>query len=166
MSQRRGYSRALLPSHRHINLYSTVFAFTTANLPDVPWAANHETLTWALLTELEKPENNRVLFGKTSKKENTSGDNKAAVCRRIAKAIIPDFATQDLALASDRIKNKIYVMTKIYLKHAKRLQGASSGVCYDETSDNSEQSQLLEFYINVDGPNANTLAEVQNIWGM
>ena len=33
-------------------------------LPDIMWAATDHELVWKLLTEVEKPENHKVLFGK------------------------------------------------------------------------------------------------------
>jgi hypothetical protein len=38
-------------------------------LPDIPWAENDGSLIWSLITEMEKPENFKVLLGKKDKKE-------------------------------------------------------------------------------------------------
>src|ERR1700689_3882565 len=38
-------------------------------LPSISWTANDNHLTWSLLTEMEKYENFRVLFGKVDKEE-------------------------------------------------------------------------------------------------
>jgi len=38
-------------------------------LPAISWTANENHLTWLLLTEMEKYENYRVLFGKVDKEE-------------------------------------------------------------------------------------------------
>jgi hypothetical protein len=38
-------------------------------LPDIPWTENEGRLIWSLITEMEKPENFKVLLGKKDKKE-------------------------------------------------------------------------------------------------
>ena len=38
-------------------------------LPAIQWANDNSKLIWSLLTEIEKPENFRVLFGKRNKSE-------------------------------------------------------------------------------------------------
>ncbi|KAG6847153.1 hypothetical protein H0H93_009811, partial [Arthromyces matolae] len=68
-----------------------------------PWAQ----LTWALITELEKEENYKVFIGKKDKKENTSGDSKAKVAKRIGMAILPEYAALDPTAIRDRVKAKI-----------------------------------------------------------
>ena len=47
---------------------------TTApnRLPDIPWTEDNGRLIWSLLTEMEKPENFKVLLGKKDKKEVSS----------------------------------------------------------------------------------------------
>jgi hypothetical protein len=40
-----------------------------SNIPPLPWAAEQSKLIWALLTEVEKTENFKVLFGKRTKGE-------------------------------------------------------------------------------------------------
>ncbi|KAI0725004.1 hypothetical protein C8Q72DRAFT_935049 [Fomitopsis betulina] len=61
-----------------------------SSVPDIDWKANNGALLWQLIGELEKPENFRVLFGKRDKNENTSGDRKITVYKRVAQAILPD----------------------------------------------------------------------------
>jgi hypothetical protein len=41
-------------------------------LPDIPWTEDSGRLIWSLLTEMEKPENFKVLLGKKDKKEVSS----------------------------------------------------------------------------------------------
>ena len=36
------------------------------SLPKIPWTANGSALIWSLLSEIEKTENRKVLFGKKS----------------------------------------------------------------------------------------------------
>ena len=52
----------------------TVTKASKAKLPDIPWGEDDSRLVLAFLTELEKSENYRVLFGKRSSGEisNTS----------------------------------------------------------------------------------------------
>ena len=40
-----------------------------AKIPDIPWTEHDNRLTWLLLTEIEKPVNYKVLFGKKDKDE-------------------------------------------------------------------------------------------------
>lgn len=58
-------------------------------------------------------------------------------------------------------------MTKAYSKLAKRLRQTGGGVQDDETGDQSERSQfqVLDFYIDADGPDENTPFEAVNLWG-
>ena len=42
---------------------------TKPSIPPIGWDANQQALTWALLNELEKKENFKVLFGKKDLKE-------------------------------------------------------------------------------------------------
>ena len=35
-----------------------------APLPKIPWTANQHAITWSLISEMEKTENRKVLFGK------------------------------------------------------------------------------------------------------
>jgi hypothetical protein len=42
---------------------------TKPSIPLIPWDADQHSLTWALLTELKKHENFKVLFGKRDPKE-------------------------------------------------------------------------------------------------
>jgi hypothetical protein len=42
---------------------------TKPKLPDIPWAEDDDNLVWAFITELEKDENYKVLFGKKDVKE-------------------------------------------------------------------------------------------------
>jgi len=40
-----------------------------SNIPPLPWTAERSKLIWTLLTEVEKGENFKVLFGKRTKGE-------------------------------------------------------------------------------------------------
>jgi hypothetical protein len=40
-----------------------------SNIPPLPWTAERSKLVWTLLTEVEKAENFKVLFGKRTKGE-------------------------------------------------------------------------------------------------
>ena len=42
---------------------------TKSFIPPISWDADQQALTWALLNELEKQENFKVLFGKRDPKE-------------------------------------------------------------------------------------------------
>jgi hypothetical protein len=93
-------------------------------LPESPWAEDGNWLTWLLLTEVEKPANYKVHFGKKEKDEvspifamlkpsldafsqNTSGERKVTVYKRIGQAVLPDLFTLDPNVVADRIKGKL-----------------------------------------------------------
>jgi hypothetical protein len=66
------YSRSFDLSYRLISIYtmppkarsSSAKSKPKSALPDVPWNANEHYLTWALIAEMEKNTNAKVLFGK------------------------------------------------------------------------------------------------------
>jgi hypothetical protein len=44
-------------------------AKTKKNVPTINWSSNDGELIWKLITELEKPKNFKVFFGKNDKNE-------------------------------------------------------------------------------------------------
>jgi hypothetical protein len=91
----------------------------------INWSANGGELIWALITELEKPENFKVFLGKKDKhdvsniiflscsgivetfSQNTSRDSKAKVAKRMGQAILPDLYLINPKVIGDRVKGKI-----------------------------------------------------------
>ncbi|KDR82164.1 hypothetical protein GALMADRAFT_59519 [Galerina marginata CBS 339.88] len=119
-------------------------------LPDIPWSEDEDKLVWSFLTELEKDENYKVLFGKKTVNENTSGDSKTAVFKRIGFAILPKLAEIDAGTIANR-------------KQAGRLRQTGGGLDENDGSSQSRDEEL-DYYIPADGPNASTPAAAVNLW--
>ncbi|KAI0075047.1 hypothetical protein K474DRAFT_1571235, partial [Panus rudis PR-1116 ss-1] len=123
---------------------------------------------FALLAELEKPENFKVIFG-PKKGENTSGDRKMKVFRRIGRAIFPGYAAFNETALAKRIKTKVENLRTVYKTLIKRLQATGNGVRQSTVptsigdEDGEEVIQLRE-YIPPSGPNESTSQESRNIW--
>ncbi|KAI1791040.1 hypothetical protein LXA43DRAFT_889863 [Ganoderma leucocontextum] len=75
-------------------------------LPKIPWTANHSAIIWSLVSEMERTENRKVLFGKKSD-ENSSPEHKISVCKRIAKAIVLNLYSLNATVAGERVRSKI-----------------------------------------------------------
>jgi len=158
-------------------------------LPKINWSANKGAVTWALIGQMEVKENRLVLFGKQSKDENTSGESKIAVYKRIGGVILPDlFATSPNALAK-RVKCKAEGLVDAYKKLAKKLQVTGGGLRNehgdgDENNDSDGESnnddesnpghgsdaeddgvhQYLDCYITAEGPDHDTTEKARNLW--
>ncbi|KAL4071080.1 hypothetical protein V8B97DRAFT_1963787 [Scleroderma yunnanense] len=76
-----------------------------AILPPIPWDTDDHALVWKLIAEITKPANLKVLCGK-SKHENTSGETKASVFRRIGSVLLPELHSIDATATGDRIKGR------------------------------------------------------------
>ncbi|KAH9971582.1 hypothetical protein BGW80DRAFT_1460533 [Lactifluus volemus] len=135
---------------------------TKPRIPDINWSANKSSLIWALLVEIEKDENYRVLYGKKDVTENTCGETKVAVYNRIAETILLDMYSLYPTTVRDRIKGKLEGLTNCYKKHAKRLHQTGEGVDNNNGSQGSEET--LSFYIMGDGPCVKTPPHAVNIW--
>ena len=95
---------------------------TKPALPIINLSANNSELIWQLLTEVEHDGNRKVLCGKEPGEvsnpffitiptvynlpHNSSSESKIAVYRWMAKVIIPDVFSIDMAAAGDRVKNE------------------------------------------------------------
>ncbi|KAF9232442.1 hypothetical protein BU15DRAFT_55018 [Melanogaster broomeanus] len=77
-----------------------------AALPPIAWDANNHALVWQLIMEITKPQNLKVLCGKLTKHENTSGETKASVFRRIGSVLLPELHAVDATATGDRVKGK------------------------------------------------------------
>lgn len=105
-------------------------------IPPITWAADDSILIWRLLNELEKIENYKVLFRKKTQHEvnsasdkfglddslnlfrqNTSGECKTTVYRRVGKALFPDLYNQEPTTVGDRMKSKVERCDIYYLCH-------------------------------------------------
>jgi len=108
-----------------------------------------------------------VLFGKKEKNENTSGDRKTTVYKRIAQVLLPEHFAIDPSKSGDRVKSKIEYLRKQYIQHAKKLQCTGGGIGHesdDETSVDEGTDVIMDFYIPPDGPDNLTTPEVRNLW--
>ncbi|KAF8891576.1 hypothetical protein CPB84DRAFT_1748840 [Gymnopilus junonius] len=77
------------------------------SIPPIQWAANDHNLVWLLLAEIGKLKNFRVLFGKTDADNNTSGESKIAVCKRIGQVLLPHLFPEHATVVRERIRGKI-----------------------------------------------------------
>lgn len=128
--------------------------------PPVAWSANSHELIWALIAEVERPKNQKVIVGKL-KTENSSGDHKIQAYKRVAEKVLPVMFQVDSGSAASRIKSKWESLRKTYSAHAKRLYQTGGGVQDGETQETDEYSSC---YIPPDGPDATTNIEARNIW--
>ncbi|KAJ7577898.1 hypothetical protein C8J56DRAFT_737782, partial [Mycena floridula] len=142
-------------------------------LPDLDWSEDDGKLTWNLITQIEKPENFKVLFGTKAGEaiistflwlqmlnhpQNTSGDSKAKVHRRIAEALIPEQFKDNQKSAEKKIKTKIEGLHRTYKEKVKRIQQTGEGH-RDEAG-----NVYLECYVPAEGPNEETAEKYKNIW--
>ncbi|KAJ7151178.1 hypothetical protein C8R46DRAFT_914372, partial [Mycena filopes] len=119
---------------------------TSSNLPDFPWTVDKNKLIWDLIGEMEKPENSKVLFGKKAPGENTSGDKKVTVYKRIGENILPEYYKLEPGTLC-----------------AKRLQQTGGGVGV-EPLEEEDGKQYMAFYIPPTGPDCTTAPAAANIW--
>ncbi|KIM50179.1 hypothetical protein SCLCIDRAFT_34571 [Scleroderma citrinum Foug A] len=76
-------------------------------LPKIPWSENSHAQVWSLIAEISKSVNYKVLYGKKDKNENTFGESKASIYKRIGSIVLPKFSLIDPTATGDRIKNKL-----------------------------------------------------------
>ncbi|KAJ7809439.1 hypothetical protein B0H13DRAFT_2221068 [Mycena leptocephala] len=140
-------------------------------LPRIDWSADEGALIWELIAQMEVKENRLVLFGKQDKNENTSGESKIAVYKRIGTKILPDLAQTSPNALAKRVKGKAEDLVNTYKKLAKQLQVTGGGLRNDDDddddgndSDGSGVHQFLECYISSEGPDHDTTDRARNIW--
>ncbi|KAG2127705.1 hypothetical protein DEU56DRAFT_820196 [Suillus clintonianus] len=92
------------------------------SLPEIPWSEDDHSRVWKLIAELSQKANYKVLFGKKDQHENTSGETKASVYKRIGAVVLPEFHEIDPTATGDRVKGKLESLTKTYKKHAAKLR--------------------------------------------
>jgi len=155
-----------------------------AHIENIPWSHNNSDLIWKLITQLQHPSNFKTLFG-TSPGENTSGDTKVAVYKRIAAALFPQYfpelptgaqpdktVQKNQTTITKRVKARAEELQKTYKKHAARLRLTGSGI--GATADGEqglhegEESQTtnvyMEYYVPATGPGSETPQLIKNIW--
>ncbi|KAJ7315627.1 hypothetical protein DFH08DRAFT_657276, partial [Mycena albidolilacea] len=130
--------------------------------PRIEWDADKSAATYDLITQMEVKENRLLLFGKQGD-ENTSGESKIAVYKRIGSKIFPAmYATSPNALGK-RVKGKADSLVTTYKKHAKKLQVTGGGLRKDE-DDSGDVHEFLECYISSEGPDHDTTVKSKNLW--
>ncbi|KAG1823183.1 hypothetical protein EV424DRAFT_1397173 [Suillus variegatus] len=82
------------------------------NLPDIQWNENEHSRVWKLIAEISAKANYKVLFGKKDQHENTSGETKASVYKRIGAIVLPECYEIDPTATGDRVKSKLESLTK------------------------------------------------------
>ncbi|KAJ7436138.1 hypothetical protein B0H11DRAFT_1831189, partial [Mycena galericulata] len=133
------------------------------SLPAIKWTADKGKLIWALIAEMERKENRLVLFGK-EKNENTSGDSKIAVYKRIGGVIMPDLFAQAPNSLAKRIKGKAEDLVSTYKTLAKELQVTGGGLRNDDEGSGEDVHEFLECYISPEGPDHDTTEKARNLW--
>ncbi|EDR10153.1 uncharacterized protein LACBIDRAFT_318208 [Laccaria bicolor S238N-H82] len=123
---------------------------TKPKILDIPWAENDDRLVWEFITECEKDVNYKVLFGKKEIRENTSGDSKITMFKRIAKVIMPDLFAVDGTTIDQNIPKA-------------RCSTSTGGGLEDENCENS-QEEHMKYYIPGEGPNDTTPVDALNLW--
>ncbi|KAJ7273930.1 hypothetical protein C8J57DRAFT_1506044 [Mycena rebaudengoi] len=135
-----------------------------SNLPSIPWKDDDNKLIWALLTEIEKSDNSKSLFGTKAKGENTSGDTKAAVYKHIGEAIVPDMYKLEPSTVGDRSKAMVEKLIKGYKENAACLRQTGGGVGAEEAQEEGSQTVNMAFYIPATGPDCTTVPDTANLW--
>ena len=123
--------------------------------PPLKWSQNNNALQWTLLGEVEKEENRRVLLGKRSKQDKTSGDTKDKVYQRMGEAMFPGLGSE----MKSRIKGQWEKMVGIYQTHRARLRVTGGGLQPEDDS-GAEAS----CYVHSSGPDDSTPEFAQNLW--
>ncbi|KAF8574084.1 hypothetical protein K439DRAFT_1373466, partial [Ramaria rubella] len=135
-----------------------------AGIPStLSWSANKNEKIWALIAELSKPENFKVMFGKKDKTENMSGESKNTVFTCIGEHLWPKYTVINKKTVTQHTKHKYDGLKDTYREHAKKLLQTGGGIQV-ETEVEGEGEEWLQFYIAADGPDANTSLEVLNLW--
>ncbi|KAJ7129130.1 hypothetical protein C8R46DRAFT_1143499 [Mycena filopes] len=130
------------------------------SLGRIDWDADSSEMTFELITQMEVKENRLVLFGKQGH-ENTSGDSKVAVFKRMGSVLFPTMYLTSPNTLGKRVKGKVESLVKTYKKFAKKLQVTGGGL---EKDDSGDVHEFLECYISSEGPDHDTSASATNLW--
>ncbi|KAJ7780507.1 hypothetical protein DFH07DRAFT_792485 [Mycena maculata] len=139
------------------------------DLGTIPWAYNEGALIWLLLDQLQVPDNRLVLFGKKpGTTENTKGDSKIIVYKRIGEVILSELYKTSPNTLGKRVKAKAEDLVKSYKTHAKKLQVTGGGLQNDQDEDNDGDNvhEFLKCYISPEGPDHDTSKCAKNLWGI
>lgn len=90
-------------------------------IPTIQWSGDNYSLTWRLIGLVEEPENRKVLVGKSKDEvsrlsvvrtsgtdliQNSSGENRARIYKRIAEKLFPAYFVLDAGTTANCIKSK------------------------------------------------------------
>ncbi|KAJ7429466.1 hypothetical protein B0H11DRAFT_2300612 [Mycena galericulata] len=116
-------------------------------LGTISWGAEDGKLIWDLLAQMQAKENRLVLFGKNAgTNENTKGNSKIIVYKRIGSVILPELYEKSPNTLAKRVKGKAEDLVKSYKAHAKKLQVTGGGLQDDQDEQNGDEDvhQYLE----------------------
>ncbi|KAJ8502962.1 hypothetical protein ONZ45_g11276 [Pleurotus djamor] len=131
----------MTPTPRSIPATAPLAEDPIPGLPKINWT---EDLTFRLITELEKPEHCRILFGKQEKKDNTGKDTKIKVFRQITQALFPNTHPKHFKSMESRVRSKVdtYLISH-YKVHVKRLRATGDGIRQDDDGETGPQQAIL-----------------------
>ncbi|KDQ05718.1 hypothetical protein BOTBODRAFT_90196, partial [Botryobasidium botryosum FD-172 SS1] len=129
------------------------------------WSDNNSKKTWQFIGEMEHVGNFKVLFGKTDKKDNTSGETRAGLFKRITEVLWLEYFAIDPMTLRDRTKNKYDSLVKKYKAQVARLQQTGGGVNPNEPEEDEYGfPNPNRYWIAEDGPKEDTPAHAKNLW--
>lgn len=134
--------QTVLPPAQSISAKEPKVKQEKVSYPDINWTT---VLIEKMLTEVEKPENRKVIVG-TEAKENSSGDSKTTVWDRITEKIMPDYYALAPKVYAKRVKSKYDGEKKKYSKKMMEMNSTGSGV------------------MPADGPNETTGSKAKSLW--
>ncbi|PIL25066.1 hypothetical protein GSI_12955 [Ganoderma sinense ZZ0214-1] len=167
---------------------------TKQKIPNVDWGANGSHLMWLLITEAEKEENRKVLFGKRSDQvsfllhgarifsnilQELVAEHKTSVHKRIASIVIPKIYALDSSVAGDRVKGRVASLVSTYRSLATKVTSTGRGVLdmpilEEELEDSLEECDSVTpddgsttaWIANIprDGPDHDTPEKTRNVW--
>ncbi|KAF9009808.1 hypothetical protein BDZ89DRAFT_1119495 [Hymenopellis radicata] len=144
---------------------------------NIDWQANDWYNTWALLTCMERAENQKLIVG-VRKGQKTAGENKKDAYNRMAEELFPNLYAKDKTGVSKRVKSQVEKLVKNYRLHAAKLRVTGGGIDavedddddFDDDKENDEPTSasdkhiMMKFYIGENGPTADTPLEGCNLW--
>ncbi|KZS95534.1 hypothetical protein SISNIDRAFT_351309 [Sistotremastrum niveocremeum HHB9708] len=134
--------------------------------PAYRWDANGCEKIWELIAILEDDDFRKVIFGKADADDNTSGESKTSVFKRMALKLFPDEATDappaKMTELGNRVKNKYEALSKEYKRQAAKFYYTGNGI--DGEGGVEVEDGILRFYISPEGPDHDTPSDAQNLW--
>ncbi|KAG8905570.1 hypothetical protein FRC01_008306 [Tulasnella sp. 417] len=138
-----------------------------------------EALIWKLINKVAEEQNRKVLLGKKEKKENTSGDSKTAVYKRIGIELFPDERQATASpkeekavdtMLGNRVKSKWENLLGSYKLQAAKMTVTGGGLSLESVDDDQladaleEAAGVSRLYVPPEGPSQDTSSEARNLW--